>query len=187
MGKITIAAVQETMVENGLFYGAKVDSKFVATVYVRDPADEGAELGGAFVVQEWRGSGLFKLMGTMVVVAAAIAFDIPNSEMTIIGHVLEDNQKPRRGLELLGFSVTKRGVAYRPEDIPGLEHMKVNEQGEVIADLYQFDSSNLHGLVDTLLRHPWELQVGDKKFRVDQAFSALTPELLQAFQNDLVK
>jgi RimJ/RimL family protein N-acetyltransferase len=122
--------------------------ELVGMCYVMDGKEpelntERLEFGGIYVTEGCRGYGVATALG-IIAISNHYAWDPPKGRL--IAHVHEANQMPRGMLqEQLGFILV--GQEIPPPDIAPAS-MARNENGEVVGDLFQFESSTLLRFAD---------------------------------------
>lgn len=107
------------------------------------PHSERAEFGGIYVTTECRGLGVATALGK---VAISNHFVVDPPRGPLIGHVHEANPLPRGILQnQLGFVLTGQEIP-PPENAPA--SMARNDNGDVVADLFEFRRSTLLRFAD---------------------------------------
>lgn len=98
------------------------------------------EFGGIVVSEKYRGCGIATNIG-MIAISNHFVQDGPSKHEQLIAHVHEDNYFPRNLLEQrLGFIMS--GQERPPtQEIP--KEIRRNAQGEVVADVFVFNRTNL--------------------------------------------
>lgn len=128
------------MVDNGFIYLlTKENSEIVGHCYLKEPstaASDEWEFGGAFIKPGHERKGLF---GKLALVAVAYHLITNGLKSTLIGHVLEANEGPRKVLDSLGFEPDGPPQEHDPRAIEGLEHMVTNSRGMVVAHTLRFN------------------------------------------------
>jgi hypothetical protein len=142
------------LVEQGACYkilGAASD-QVVGTCYVAEP-DAGSsdfEFGGAYIMEQFRGAGLFPLIALTSIVHWYLWRASEEPHIGLIAHVVRSNRGPRSGLESLGF--TLEGQDYvDPRLVPGFDHMPHEADGRVIGDRFRWPLERKCELVRELL------------------------------------
>ncbi len=116
------------------------------------PAAVRDEFGGICIDDSCRGLGLASVLG-LVAISDHFVWDPPPGKL--ISHVHEDNDLPRSMLEKrLGFVRVGREIP-PCEAVP--QSMKRNRDGQVVADLYEFERSMLLDFADWIKGFEGEL------------------------------
>jgi GNAT superfamily N-acetyltransferase len=133
--------------QNALFGVRRTDTgEFVGLCYVkRDSDTEPFELGGLTVAQEYRSTGIGKIL-VRFALAHAMVYDDPwSTDQDVIAHVHESNNNPRPLLEALFFEHVER-KKYPGKGFPS--SMKRDAEGNVGGDTFRFTRKGLRALAD---------------------------------------
>lgn len=143
------------------------EEEIVGICYLSDPEDRAPgeapewELGGAFVDPGHQGMGIFHWMAVAALTSLKIMMDPDAAEETpVTGHVLASNQAPRGTLEKMGFTIDQEDVSFDPDAYPGLDHMSVQDDGRIHADVLRLPPSRFCDILDGALAFPGELGRG---------------------------
>jgi hypothetical protein len=140
----------EKLIDEGAFFIAINDEtgRIVGCCYVHGlETDKTFEFGGAFVEEEHRKHGIFWCVG----LGAILSHFANNPETPLMAHVVTDNAGPVSQLQRLHFARTEQAVAVPKDSIPGLEHMDADANGNVHADIYEFQMDKRLSIIEAAL------------------------------------
>jgi GNAT superfamily N-acetyltransferase len=183
-----IKMIRERVVHIAECWTERAGWDMAGACYIAGPSGDPPEfeLGGAYVAPEYRGFGIFRTLAVSAIVNH-LALDAPlDSGDALIAHVHLGNAWPRTTLETLGFAVRDRDVPYRPDAVPGLDHMPVAADGCIHADTYAYPPERYLTAAEEILNHPGQIQGKDGQTRMIAInVPMLEPAVLAQIRDDV--
>jgi len=129
------------MIANGVFFIAIDDNEnqIIGSCYVKADSEKLFEFGGAFVDKTYRDHGIFHVLG----LSAIMSHFLGQPGTPLIAHVVSDNDDPVNALKRLMFRRTRERDRFHKSELIGCEHMKLDPEGYVYGDTYEFQQEQL--------------------------------------------
>ncbi len=144
----------KTFIDDGSLFAAWSQGEIIGICYAAlDEKEKIWEIGGLAVDPSVQGQGI----GT-ILMAFALAHTIVYGQpflnrQSIISHVHEENDKPRRIMDKIGFKYTK---PVELEDHEAPPSMKRNAEGNVIGDEFEFTPEGLKSLAEWFIKQDFD-------------------------------
>ncbi|HEY3399092.1 MAG TPA: hypothetical protein VGK03_00540 [Geothrix sp.] len=147
---------------------------------IEPPFAERNEFGGIYVSDDCRGLGLATALG-FVAIGNLFMVDPPKGRL--IAHVHEENSLPRRVLKQQGF--VQNGQEIPPRSVVPLS-MKRNKDGDVVGDLFVFDTTSLTTIADWIHNFPGTINGKNGKSLLEielPSFARMRADLVKALRD----